>query len=279
MCINSNWRKQLLNTVNYLTHEIGADSMYLDQLAMATSVKCYNPEHEHGHTRNNWNEGYSKLIQEMIADYDPEGMAFLYEGNNDVFGPGSSAQLITTHGGVGTLPEVYRYTFPDQVLTDMMNPRRNSAMRPEHVARKSTMMLYRAFVCGMYFWCYDLEWDNNWRRDPEQHERLKKTVALRVKWLKTYGFGTFRDNVGIVSAPKDQMVKRYEIDGGMLIAAANKDGNLCGRVSVEWDKPEAKIEARLYGDEENTVAIPCTVENGCVTFDLPEAELAVIVIR
>ena len=279
MCINSNWRKQLLNTVNYLTHEIGADSMYLDQLAMATSVKCYNPEHEHGHTRNSWNAGYSKLIEEMIADYDPEGMAFIYEGNNDVFGPGSSAQLITTHGGMGTMPEVYRYTFPDQVLTDMMNPRRNSAMRPEHVARKSTMVLYRGFVCGMYFWCYDLEWDNTWRRDPEQYERLKKTVALRVKWLKTYGFGTFRDTVGIVSAPEDQMIKRYEIDGGVLIAAANKDGNLCGDVAVQWDKAEAKIEARLYGDEENAVEIPCTVENGCVRFALPDSELAVIVIR
>ncbi|MBQ7867408.1 MAG: hypothetical protein IJ354_04605 [Clostridia bacterium] len=281
MCINSNWRKQLLDTVNYLTHEIGADSMYLDQLAMASSVKCYNPEHEHGHTRNNWNEGYTKLIGEMIADYDPEGMALIYEGNNDVFGRGASAQLMTTLGGpfIGAVPEVYRYTFPDQVLTDMMNPRRNSAMRPEHVARKSTMFLYRAFVCGMYFWCYDLEWDNTWRRDPEQYERLKKTVALRVKWLKTYGFGTFRDNVGIVRAPADFMIKRYEIENGTLIAAASDKGNFSGEVSVVWDKPEAKIEARLYGDEENAVELPCTVENGAVTFQLPETELAVIVIR
>ena len=281
MCINSNWRKQLLNTVNYLTHEIGADSMYLDQLAMATSVKCYNPEHEHGHVHNNWNEGYIKLIGEMIADYDPEGMALIYEGNNDVFGPGSSAQLITTLSGpfLGGLPEVYRYTFPDQVLTDMMNPRRNSAMRPEHIARHSTMFLYRAFVCGMYFWCYDLEWDNTWRRDPEQYERLKKVVALRVKWLKTYGFGTFRDTVGIAQMPEGYMIKRYEIEGGVLVAAASDHGNMSGKVCVEWNKPEAAIEARVYGDEETVVSIPCTVENGCVSFDLPETELAVIVIR
>ena len=281
MCINSDWRHQLLDTVNYLTHDIGADSMYLDQLAMATSIKCYHPDHEHGHVHNNWNEGYIKLIREMIADYDPEGMAFIYEGANDVFGRGASAQLTTVLGGpfTGANPEMFRYTFPDQVLTDMMNPRRNSGMRCEHVARHSTKFLYRAFVCGFYFWCYDLEWDNTWRRDPEQYERLKKTVALRVKWLKTYGFGTFRDNVGIVSAPEDQMVKRYEIDGGVLIAAANKDGNLCGKVSVAWDKPEAVIEARVYGDEETIAKIPCTVENGCVTFQLPDTELAVIVIR
>ena len=68
MCINSDWRRQLRETVRYLTHDIGADSMYLDQLAMACSVKCYNPAHEHGEKRNTWNAGYTKLINEMISD-------------------------------------------------------------------------------------------------------------------------------------------------------------------------------------------------------------------
>ncbi|MBQ7867138.1 MAG: hypothetical protein IJ354_03230, partial [Clostridia bacterium] len=224
--------------------------------------------------------GYVKLIREMIADYDPEGMALIYEGSNDLFGSGASAQLITTlMGPFGVaLPEMYRYTFPGQVLTDMMNPRRNSGMRAEHIARNSTGMLYRAFVCGMYFWCYDLEWDNNWRGDSQQHERLKKTVALRVKWLKTYGFGTFRDTVGIVSAPEGQMVKRYDIENGTLIAAANKNGALSGEVTVKWDKPQATAEMLVYGSDE-IVPVPCTVKDGCATVSLPEAELAVIVIR
>jgi len=133
-------------------------------------------------------------------------------------------------------------------------------------------------VCGMYFWCYDLEWDNNWRDDPQQHERLKKLVALRVKWLKTYGFGTFRDTVGIVYAPQDQMVKRYEIDGGVLLAAANDKGLLAGEISVRWDKPEAKAELLVYGSDE-IKALGCTVENGCVKVQLPAAEACVIVIR
>ena len=72
---------------------------------------------------------------------------------------------------IGRFPEVYKYTFPDQILVDMMNPRRHSAMRPEHIARHSTEFLYKAFVMGSYFWCYDLECDNTWRRDPEQAQR------------------------------------------------------------------------------------------------------------
>ena len=48
--------------------------------------------------------------------------------------------------------------------------------------------------------------------------------------------------------------------------------------SVAWDKPEAKAEMIAYGSDE-TVEVPCTVENGCVKVSLPETELAVIVIR
>ncbi len=280
MCVNTEWRKFLLKTVNYLTHEIGADSMYLDQLAMACSVKCYEESHDHGKDRTCWNNGYTKLIEEMIADYDKDGMAFIYEGANDVFGRMASAQLITTMfiPKEGRLPEMYRYTFPQQGLTDMMNPRRNSGMRSECVARQSTHLLYKAFVCGMYFWCYDLEWDNTWRRDPEQHERLKKIVALRVKWLKTYGAGVFRDNVGIVCAPDGLMVKRYELDDGVLVAAANHDGLLHGDVTLAWDKPEAKAEMIVYGSDE-VVEVACTVKDGHVTVSLPETEAAVVVLK
>ncbi len=280
MCINTEWRKFLLKTVNYLTHEIGADSMYLDQLAMACSVKCYEESHDHHSDRTAWNGGYQKLIEEMIADYDRQGMALIYEGNNDVFGPMSSAQLITTMFAPkeSRLPEMYRYTFPQQVLTDMMNPRRNSGMRPEHVARQSTASLYRAFVCGMYFWCYDLEWDNTWRRDPEQYVRLKNIVDLRVRWLKTCGMGTFRDTVGIVQAPEEFMIKRFDLEDGVLIAAAAENGVLSGDVTIDWDRPKVSAEMMVYG-KPGTIRLPVRMENGKATFWLPKEEAAVIILK
>jgi hypothetical protein len=50
-------------------------------------------------------------------------MALLYEGCNDIFGPYSSAQLITVlaYPLHSWLPEVYKYTFPEQILTDMFH--------------------------------------------------------------------------------------------------------------------------------------------------------------
>ena len=280
LCINvAPWRQRLVDTVNYLTHEIGADGMYLDQLAMAGSLKCYNPAHDHGEDRTAWNQGYEKLLDTLRADYDPKGMALIYEGCNDIYGPGASGQLITTLGGplIGRFPEMYKYTFPDQILVDMMNPRRNSAMRPEHVARRSTEFLHHAFVIGAYLWCYDLEWDNTWRRDPEQYLRLQKIVALRKAWLEHYGQGRFTDTVGILSAPEDAMIKRFAVDGGVLLACA-REGGLTGEVVLP-NNGETEAYVLTYDAPEPKKADILRVEKDRLIISLPESEMAVIVIK
>lgn len=281
LCIGDKvWRDELAETVRYLTRDIGADSMYLDQFAMATSVKCYHPGHvDHQGNPCAWNQGYLKLLKKMISDYNPEGMGLLYEGCNDSFGPYSSGQLVSElHCPLGgRMPQIYKYTFPDQILADMMNPRRHSAMRPEMVARHSTELLHNAFTMGAYLWCYDLEYDNNWRNDPEQLMRLKKQVALRKAWLEKYGQGTFVDTVGILSSPEEQQVRCFRLKDGILIAAAH-EGGLHGQVQIAWngnvDRAEMMCSELPEAQPWKTLAVP-----GKVIIELPDAEEAVIFIR
>lgn len=280
LCINDTpWQDRLVETVNYLTHELGADSMYLDQLAMAGSLRCYNPEHSHGNDPTAWNQGYEKLLERLRSSYDPEGMALIYEGCNDIYGPGASGQLITTLGGplLGRFPELYKYTFPEQILVDMMNPRRNTGMRPEHVARRSTEFLHHAFVIGAYLWCYDLEWDNTWRRDPEQHLRLRKIVELRKAWLEHFGHGRFTDTVGILSAPENAMVKRFEVEDGVLLACACQQG-LSGEVVLPYSGQTEAI-VLIYDDPIPETADILRVEKDKLYVTLPESEMAVIVVK
>ena len=277
LCMSeASWRKQLVADITYLVKEIGIDSIYLDQLAMATSVLCYHPEHQdHAGDPAAWNQGYEKLLEELRTAV-PE-CPILYEGCCDVFGSGVAAQLISTirRPAVGALSEVYKYTFPEQILTDMLNPRRYSGMRAEHFARKSTWLLYKSFVTGAYFWCYDLEEDNTFSRDPEQEVRMRKTVALRQLWLDTWGHGIFRDQEDLENA--GELVKKYEIDNGVLVACACEKG-LSGSIGLRWDRSE-KVTITLLTEENLTPVVQeVSVQEGYIRLELPATELALFAV-
>ena len=131
------WQSELLSVFHWLTHDIGADSLYLDQLAMATSCLCFSEAHDdHPGVRDGWNTGLRRLLTRLAAEAPEKGVALLVEGANDTYMPGICGGLITTmfYDHAGAFPELYRYTFPRQGLIDMMNPRRHSGMRPEHMA-------------------------------------------------------------------------------------------------------------------------------------------------
>lgn len=275
------WRDEFCGVVDYLTHDIGADSMYLDQMAMGTGELCFHPGHtEHAGRPDLWNIGYRKMLSQMRGNYDDGGMAMLYEGCSDIHGWGVSGQLISTMFSPHAFPEMYKYTFPEQILVDMMNPRRNSGMRAEHVARSSTMLLHRAFVCGSYLWVYDLEYDNTFRRDPDQLERLRRIVALRRAWLEAYGQGRFVDTRGIASASAGTVCKRYEMDDLTLIACSNEKRTPAPFVILDAPAEGLKAFARTYSHPDAETEIPVDTVRNQIIVHIPEnEELAVIVLR
>jgi len=159
-------------------------------------------------------------------------VALLVEGANDTYMPGICGGLITTmfYDHAGAFPELYRYTFPRQGLIDMMNPRRHSGMRPEHMARRACKLLYRAFVDGMYLWHYDLMEDNCYQPDDPQTPRVKKTDDLRRAWLTRYGRGIFRDALGLTAScgdgPPVRAAGRQRID---RLRPGRRAGRACDR--------------------------------------------------
>ena len=284
LCMNdTDWRNQLVRDVSRLVKVFGADGIYFDQLCWSPSLLCYHPDHkEHLHHPAAWNQGYEKLLAAMHTQLS--GTALLTEGCCDVYGKGLSGQLISTllRPAVSCSPEIYRYTFPDEILTDMLNPRQHSAMRAEVVARRSTFIMYRAFVLGCYFWCYDLEDDNTFERDADQKARLIRTCRLRQEWLNRYGHGTFRDREGLENVGEEQLCKRFDIEGGVLIACADET-KLKGRISLQWHK-KGKVCASLLTEQDPVPsALPVTVtetKRGCrITARLPSTELALIIIK
>ena len=105
-----------------------------------------------------------------------------------------------------------------------------------------------------------------------------RMVELRKQWLKRYGHGIFRDQVGLVDADEKALIKRFELENGVLVACADGNG-LSGQVRVAWDKG-ANVKASILTDADpEPKAWEVAVENGCITAQLPNTELAVLVLE
>ena len=280
MCVHSpEWRGRLKAAVQYATQQIGADGVYLDQLAMAPPCICHNSSH--GHAWDDWNDGYRSLLQQMNEKSSPDtSMSILIEGVSDIYGADSSGHLISTFSYycTGAFPELYKYTYPEQILVDMLYPESNMAMRPVHIGQVSTDIINKAFVTGAYFWIYDLVDDNSFHRDPKQLRYLKDVIALRSYWLKTFGHGIFRDTDGVSEVP-GVLVKRFELPGGILLAAAQKHAD-CEKFSVQCRQQIAGAVAyTVIEGEVKQYPLPYHFKQGKVTFSLPKEPISLIVLN
>lgn len=278
MCVHSpEWRNRLQSAVQYATERIGADGVYLDQLAMAPPCICHNPAH--GHSWNDWNEGYRSFLKQINNKTSTDApMSIVAEGVSDAYNADVSGFLVSTFSYycTGAFPELYKYTFPEQILVDMLYPESNMAMRPVHIGQASTDIINKAFVTGSYFWVYDLVDDNTFHRDPKQLRYLKDIITLRTYWLETFGHGIFRDTDGLLEIP-GALIKRFELPGGLLLAVAQKQA-ACGECSMEYSSQIAG--AAVYTVKETAVQkrpLSFSAQEGKVTFSLPQDPISLIV--
>ena len=281
MCAGAaSWQQKLTDTVKYLTRDIGADSMYLDQLGMARGLLCYREDHLHGKDVGGWNQGYEAVLARIRESYPEEGVALLFEGASDIHAPGASGQLISTMFFNGAFPELYKYTFPEDVLVDMMCPPSHSAMRPAHIARQSTFLLHRAFCVGSYLWIYDLEEDNTFRWDAAAYQHLKQVIALRQSWLTRYGHGIFTDDCDLLQKPDRQNVilKTFRLKNGLLAACAKGSEPL--RIALRWERTQAP-QAKLYTLEAPDAPVTLELRSvpGGYEATLPDTELCYLALE
>ncbi len=237
MCAGSrNWQDRLVGAAEYVA-SLGADGVYLDQLAMAAPRVCHSDGHGHADS-DTWCDGYRSVIERVrdITAESGEKLTVITEGISDKYGDTACGGLVSTfaYHHNGAFPELYRYTFPNHRMVDMVYPEKNLAMRPVHVAQASREMIDRAFVCGMYFWVYDLEQDNTFRRDEESRRYLCEAIAARREWMKRYPDYVFADERGI--EVYKATAKHYEGDGEGIIAFAH-GGDGCVILSFPAECP------------------------------------------
>ena len=264
------WRQTIVEAARYLVDEIGADGLYLDQLSAASPKHGYGS----GEELDGWNRGCRQLLQEVREAVGPDVM-ILIQGVSQSTGPLCDGMLTGSLSNLhsGGFTALFRYLQPEQVLVNMMVPRKFSAMQPEPVAMLSSDVMDRTFVEGSFAWIYDLEGDNTFRLDPPQHERLRKMLLLRKAWLTHYGLGRYRDEDGVTAL--EAMVRRFELsDGSVLLACANTSGHACP-VKLRLGSP-AKAVCRTVENPEAEMPVPTRYDNGFVHLEAPADALCVI---
>lgn len=218
MCAASEvWQEHLYNSVKYLT-ELGADGVYLDQLALSTPFVCHNKKHKHG--LYDWEKGYIKLLErvEKLVTKQGNKINIMTEGCSDVYGTMVDGQLISSflYDHDSSFPELYRYMNPHQILVDMVYPKIKNVMRPTHIGRHSAEYIERTFVNGCYFWIYDLEEDNTFKKDTEQWAYLEKILKLSKKVYPIMSEYTFLNTDGM-SAAEGVTARIYQKENEYMI--------------------------------------------------------------
>lgn len=214
------WRQTVRDNVRYIVEELGADGVYIDQLAVSPQ-RCYDLNHEH---TCGWIANNRSLVAEIRSALGPDlgESVFLYsEWLTDLLALELDAQLIHTcwmQGVQYAFPEMFRYTFPEVMLLDQVLqkpwPGNPATVEGAHVQA----VFCREFITGLYFWTYD-----HVPLTPAFGEFFRNAVALRQSFADDFADGIFRDTTGLKEISPHVSAKRFELpDGGQLVAIWNR---------------------------------------------------------
>lgn len=145
------WRDYLLDTAEFCVKAYGSDGIYLDQLASAEPFACYCPEHSHENI-GEFNNGYlyvlKNLLQRLRA-YNPAAY-IMTENCGDIYGSYTWGNLTWNGAEYDEHYNVFKYTFPEFVQVNMVNPRSwaEEADRPAWFRKD----MHRSICLGSILW-------------------------------------------------------------------------------------------------------------------------------
>ena len=149
-------------------------------------------------------------------------------------------------------------------------------MRPVHISQNAYKILNRAFLTGCYFWIYDLEEENTFKRDPEMKEYLKKVIRLRKLWLEKFGKGIYRDDRGVVYADEGITAKVYLLSNDdVLVAMQNNNVQQEFKLVLDVNKRKVK-ECLVYNLNGAKIRVEPEIEDGNAVIKTKTDHLALI---
>jgi len=285
------WRKWVADTAGWMVKAFGARGIYLDQLGSAEPFPCYGAGHAHSgrspahHGR--YNHGYLKMIREVrdrTRDLDPSSFLMI-ENCGDIYSQYAYANLTWNGAFYDEFFNMYKYTFPEFIQVNMVNPRR-IADRAERAAWFYKDVA-RAFVLGSVFWT-ELG-DRFCEEDDCLLDYFRAALRLRTQAAPYIAHGVYQDDLGIAFATDDGLpvvsgpitASRWILPGGGVLVLISNPEQLSG-IEIRVDGPDR--HAWVDGAElcvnagallaEPTVFGTSAADGSRVTLEVPRSQLS-----
>ena len=270
MCaMSAEWQDEIFENVKRATQKYGVDGIYFDQFC--NYRRCYNQNHKH--IDPDWITARLHTVMRCREEYQAafdDAMITMGEWVCDAYGGIMTYQLTQSFfsAQMGFYTDVFRYTFPEFGLMDMVYPR-NVLMRPPQFAAKEEIVA-TCFANDSYLWLYHIGDDINYFRDPQSLDLIRKVNHLNSIKKELYNDFYYVDTEGVVCDEQVARVRRYNKGSDILLKAYRY--NMSEQpVSLTEDIKQAVV---IFSDGQRT-----ELETTGKSFQLPKEKISLILIK
>ena len=215
---HSEWQKWIGDIATWMVEAYGATGIYLDQLGSAEPFPCYDPDHTHLDI-GEFNAGYLALLRSLRArlqQLNPNSFLMI-ENCGDIYSAWVWGNLTWNGEPYDEFFNLYKYTFPEYVQVNMVNPRPQLA--GEERQRRFHQDMERAMLLGSVFW---LGLDKFSDGDEAAHRYMQRAVAMRAELQPLLRQATYLDDDGVYEVPEGIRASHWALAGdGHLYILAN----------------------------------------------------------
>jgi hypothetical protein len=263
------WQDYLIDIASWMVRCYGASGIYLDQLGSAEPLPCYDLAHDHMDI-GDFNLGYLRILKELLPrlrSMNPNSFLMI-ENCGDIYGSYVWGNLTWNGEPYDEFFNLYKYTFPEYVQVNMVNPKKDLA--GDEKLQRFHCDIARAMLLGSVFWIGLDKFDDN----DEYSAYMNKAVALRRQLNEFIKIGKYIDTEDILAINGDIYVSHWLLEYGDLyiVANLNKTSNAFFEIPLTGVGVNV-VYADIDGGKGTAV---CHTANGCTRVQVPESELSYI---
>jgi hypothetical protein len=228
------WQDYLIDMSRWMVSAYGATGIYLDQLGSADPYPCYDPAHSHGDI-GEFNTGYLRVLRELqpeMRQLNPNSFLMI-ENCGDIYGSYVWGSLTWNGENYDEFYNLFKYTFPEYVQVNMVNPRHNLEGK-QRVEQQRWVGVHR------------LEGPDTVEMKPF----TKQAVRLRKELQPYIQQGVYLDTEGVLSVSEGIDIACWKLDNGTeLYIIANLQQREGAFFEVPMSESTSRASVSVSGDD------------------------------